>query len=48
MPASPAHNAFAAADVPILSEVLNPLAQGTSVTLSRRQGWTSALRSLAA
>ena len=48
MPASLARNPFAAADVPTLSNVLNALAQDTSVTPSRRQGWTSALRSLAA
>ena len=48
MPASLARNPFAAADVPTLLDVLNAVTQDTSVTLSCRQGWTSALRSLAA
>ena len=48
MPASLARNPFAAADVPTLSDVLGAIAQDTSIPLSRRQGWTSALRSLAA
>ena len=48
MPASLPRNPFAAADVPTLQDVLNSVPQDTYVTLSRRQGWTSALRSLGA
>lgn len=48
MSASLDRNPFAAADVPTLLDVLTAVAQDTSVTLSCRQGWTSALRSLAA
>ena len=48
MPASLARNPFAAADAATLLDVLNAVGQDTSVTLSRRQGWASGLRSLAA
>ena len=48
MPAPLVRNPFAATDMPTLLDVLSTVAQDASVNLSRRQGWSSALRSLAA
>lgn len=48
MPGSVDRNPFAAADVPTLLDVLDAVARDASVNLPRRQGWTSALRCLAA